>query len=112
MLLRLLADRGHDSAEAKQRAFSAGVGLFGRWAGDGVFEPVTVDGVTRFEQSLDVLGRMNAAATRTLLQAITATVAQDGRVSMAEAEMIRAICASLGCPLPPMLAENMAGTEP
>jgi hypothetical protein len=32
-----------------------------------------------------------------------AAVSHDGRVCVAEAELLRVICASLHCPLPPML---------
>ena len=106
MLLRLLADRGHDGEVDKQQAFAAGATLFGRWAVDAAFQPVTIDGVQHFDQCLDVLSRMNSAATQTLLKAVIATVEQDGRVTLEEAEMIRAICASLDCPLPPMLGRT------
>ena len=36
-------------------------------------------------------------------KAITAAISHDGRVSVAEAELLRTICAVLHCPLPPML---------
>ncbi len=108
LLLTLLADRGHDARADKQRAFAAGLGLFGRWAGEVDFEPVGAGAVGRFEASLDVLAKMGSAAKQTLLKAVTATVVHDGRVTIAEAEMIRAICASLDCPLPPLIAEAAA----
>ena len=38
-----------------------------------------------------------------MVEAITAAVSHDGRVSVAEAELLRTICGVLHCPLPPML---------
>ena len=39
-------------------------------------------------------------------KAITATISHDGRVSVAEAELLRTICGALHCPLPPMLERS------
>ena len=105
MVLRLLADRGHESNEEKEAAFRAGMQLFGSWAESVDFGAPQQDGVAEFEASLAVLDRMNSKASKTMLQAVTTTVAHDGRVSLAEAEMVRAICASLDCPLPPLLGD-------
>jgi hypothetical protein len=43
-----------------------------------------------------------------LVDGLAECVAQDGRVELAEAELLRAICGTLHCPLPPLLS---AGTE-
>jgi hypothetical protein len=103
-VLSLLADRGHDSLQEKKQAFKAGLSVFGDWSQSTHFTPDTPDAVALFEQSLDVLQRMNSAATQSFLEAINITVSHDGKVSIHEAEMIRAICASLDCPLPPILS--------
>ena len=104
-VLSLLADRGHDSPEDKKQAFRAGLSVFGEWSGKTAFEPISAGAVVAFDNSLNVLQRMNNAATQSLLEAINTTVAHDGKVSIREAEMIRAICASLDCPLPPLIPE-------
>ena len=106
LLLRLIADRGHDRLEDKKLAYEAGAAHFGRWATESEFESIGKNAVEQLDHSLDVLNRMNGKAKQTLLQAITATVIHDHQVNQAEAEMIRAVCASLDCPLPPMLADN------
>ena len=106
LLLRLMADRGHETIDDKRRAYDAGAAHFGRWASDREFQAVENDVVAQLEHSLDVLNRMNGKAKQTLLQAITSTVIHDGQINQAEAEMIRAVCASLDCPLPPMLADK------
>ena len=38
-----------------------------------------------------------------LMEGIVTAISHDGRVNVAEAELLRTICASLHCPLPPML---------
>ena len=38
-----------------------------------------------------------------LIRAVSATAGYDGRLSVAEAELIRAVCATLDYPLPPVL---------
>lgn len=105
-ILSLLADRGHESTVEKQQAFKAGLSVFGAWSEETQFSPPSIEAVSLFERSLDVLQRMNSAATQSFLEAINITVGHDGKVSIHEAEMIRAICASLDCPLPPMVAAS------
>ena len=103
-VLSLLADRGHESPDEKTQAFKAGLSVFGDWSESTDFAPHSSDAVAVFERSLDVLQRMNSAATQSFLEAVNITVSHDGKVSLHEAEMIRAICASLDCPLPPILS--------
>ena len=38
-----------------------------------------------------------------LVEGITATISHDGRINVAESELLRTICGVLHCPLPPML---------
>jgi len=56
-----------------------------------------LDSVWTVLDALDPLGR------QLLVEGITATIAHDGRVGVAEAELLRTICGVLRCPLPPML---------
>jgi len=55
---------------------------------------------------MDVLLGLNGKGRRTLLLAICETAAHDGRLSVAEGELIRVICATLDCPLPPILVDD------
>jgi len=61
------------------------------------------DGHYQIDGGLAVLGKMNSAGSKSLLQAIATTVGHDGKVTAAEADLLRTICASLNCPLPPIL---------
>jgi Zn-dependent protease with chaperone function len=105
-LVRVVADRGHDSPEEKKLAFDAGVALFGGWAGDHDLSHSDSDTITVLEQSLMVLRQMNSAGRQSFIRAVSKTIAYDGKLALSEAELLRAICAALDCPMPPLLAEN------
>jgi Zn-dependent protease with chaperone function len=100
-LLCVVAQHGHADQGAAQRAYLAGMQRIlpqdhlpylprQPWtlALDGVWEPL---------DALDPL------AKQVLVEAVTATVSHDGRVSVAESELLRTLCGVLHCPLPPML---------
>jgi hypothetical protein len=107
-LLRIIAKHGHeDSGEAK-RAFDAGVASFGKWGSQFDFDSDSGASVNVLDQSLDILLALNSDGKQMLLEAITLVVMSDKTLSVTEAELIRAICASLNCPLPPILVENRA----
>ncbi len=102
-LLWIVADYGHDSDTATRNAFAAGTAEFGSWA-------ATVDAqlagrplVDALDESLDTLQGLRSGGRKTLLKGISAVVTHDHKLSIAEAELIRAICAMLDCPLPPIL---------
>jgi len=102
-LLRTVARHGHSSQEARADAFRAGAAEFGRWASDAEYRDETLLTVPVLDRSLNVLARTNSAGRKSLLQAVGKTVSHDGKLSVPEAELLRAICASLDCPLPPIL---------
>lgn len=54
-----------------------------------------------FERALDDLDGLMPAAKETLIQSLVSAVQADGVVTSEEAELVRVICASLHCPLPP-----------
>ena len=105
-LIRLVADRGHDEPGERQRAFDAGAALFGGWAGDHGTSPDASNAVAILDDSLAALRRMNSAGRQSLIRAVSKTIAYDGRLTLSEAELLRAICATLDCPMPPILADN------
>ncbi len=102
-LLSVVAAFGQDDNSAAQRAFLAGVQRLPLRA------PLTYQIPPQaWTQALDVaLGNLDALeppAKAMLLEALGATIAADGMVTVEEAELLRAICAGLHCPLPPTLA--------
>ena len=102
-LVLTVAHHGHSEAEDRESAFLAGVAKFGKWASDAVYEDKQLQTIDVLDRSLDVLGKMNSAGSQSLLQALAETVGHDGKVTAAEADLLRTICASLNCPLPPIL---------
>jgi Zn-dependent protease with chaperone function len=106
-LIRLVADRGHDDPDERQRAFESGVALFGGWANDQDQKNRDASAITVLEQSLDALRRMNSSGRQSFIRAVTKTIAYDDKLTVSEAELLRAICAALDCPMPPILADSM-----
>jgi len=103
-LIRIVADQGHQGASAADDAFTAGVEVFGTWASGDSASVAAEKTVDRLDEALDILSNINSAGQRSLIKAVTTTVAHDGKLTTTEAELLRAVCASLDCPLPPILA--------
>jgi Zn-dependent protease with chaperone function len=101
LLLSAVADAGTARGGEARRAFAAGwahlwptvhreAALPAEW-------PVALDAaLTRLDTLIPVAKQM-------LIEALVKTLAQDGRVTVGEAELLRVTCASLHCPLPPVL---------
>ncbi len=102
-LLWIIADYGHETETATRDAFAAGTAEFGGWATS--MEPNLADKsrVDALDESLDMLQGLRSGGRKTLLKGISAVVTHDQKLSVAEAELIRAVCATLDCPLPPIL---------
>ena len=102
-LLRIVAHYGHSNGIDGEAAFRAGLSQFGGWgdaydyAGDHELTTAELD------HSLDRLIALNAAGRQMLLDAVTRVVLHDKQLEIAEAELVRAICASLEIPLPPQI---------
>jgi Zn-dependent protease with chaperone function len=103
-LLGIVADQGHNDAASRDQAFRAGMAVFGGWAKPGNAAVSAAPTVRRLEEALDILGKINSAGRRSLIEAVTRTIAHDGRMTVPEAELLRAICATLDCPLPPIIS--------
>ena len=105
-LLRILADYGNDDDEASRAAFRTGANTLGNWARAFDYESDRDYTVTILGQSLDVLLGLNSKGKESLLRAISATAGHDGKLTVTEAELVRAVCATLDYPLPPILVER------
>ena len=108
-LLRVLANHGNETDEQRNAAFLAGRATLGAWAQDYAFQSDQDLTVTVLDRSLDVLLGLNSKGKETLLRAISATATHDARLSIGEAELIRAVCATLDYPLPPILVRRTSG---
>ncbi len=105
-LLRILADYGHDSDSGREAAFKAGIATLGSWAHEAEYESDRKNTISTLNNSLDILLGLNNKGQELLLRAISATAAHDGTLSVTEAELIRAVCATLAYPLPPILVRQ------
>jgi len=105
-LLWIVADQGSDVPAVREEAFAAGLEVFGEWAGVVQPSPGSARSVARLEEALDTLTRINSAGRQSLVDAVARTVAHDRHLTVAEAELLRAICATLECPLPPIISKT------
>jgi len=101
-LLAVVAQAGNpDDPDAARRAYLAGMQRV--LPRDHVPYAPPAAGVLALDAVWDPLDRLDPLAKQVAVEAITDAVSHDGRVSVAEAELLRTICGVLHCPLPPML---------
>jgi hypothetical protein len=58
---------------------------------------------TALDEIWPVLDQVEPYGKELLIEGLVAAVSSDGRIAVAEAELLRTICACLHCPLPPLL---------
>lgn len=102
VLFSVLAQHGHTDAAASRRAYEAGVHhLLPRQ------RPSFVN-LAHWAQPLDLaLSRLDQLAPimkEQLVEALVKTVTHDQKLTLGEAELLRAVCATVHCPLPPLVA--------
>lgn len=106
-LLRLLADYGHDDASQKQAAFAAGIATLPAWALSYPYEGAGRASIPLLNHSLDLLTTLNEAGRGMLVRAVSAVAGADQAITMREAALVRAVCATLELPLPPILVHDV-----
>lgn len=101
-LLAVLAQTGHpDDAQGTRHSWIAGMQRVYPNS-DRRFVPV-IDRIRALDNAWPQLDALDALSKQVLVEAMTATTSHDGRITVAESELLRTICAVLHCPLPPML---------
>ena len=100
-LLAVLAKVGHTDDTQAQRAFSAAWEHLFPGSAERYAPPV--EWRHALDEALHRLDRLQPSPKQLLIESMTVAISQDGRVSVAEAELLRTTCACLHCPLPPML---------
>ena len=100
-LLAVVAQAGHDDPASAKRAYLAGLQRV--LPRDHLPYAPPANGVLALDAVWEPLDALDPLAKQAMVEAITAAVSHDGRVSVAEAELLRTICGVLHCPLPPML---------
>ena len=100
-LLTVVAHAGHESAAEALRAYQAGLGrVFPRLSAP--YAPPK-DMLAALDDIWPKLDGLEPLGKELLLEGLVAAVSHDGQVTVAESELLRTVCASLHCPLPPML---------
>ena len=100
-LLSCLAWVGQkDPAKARQ-AFDAGIKTLGFTSSHFIDQEQI--SLTEVGQAMDTLNALATPKKKKLLESCAVTIVDDQEVTYREAEMIRAISESLGCPMPPLL---------
>jgi hypothetical protein len=101
LLLSVLARAGQRDAAAAARAFEQGrrsLNLPG-----GTLRPAEGNGFAALDDALAALDEAAPRVKRQILQAAVACITADNTVTATEAELLRALSASLGCPMPPLV---------
>ncbi len=98
LVLSFLAYAGNDDPAEIRKAFEAGRTDAGI---DGSLLPPTSCTFAGFDTSLKKLAVSTPAIKKQLLSAALCCIAADGTITPREGELVRAIAATLGCPMPP-----------
>ncbi len=102
VLFSVLARHGHADETGARRAYEAGMHhLFPR---ERPAYSVAGSWTAALDVALSRLDQLPPIAKEQLVEAMVATVTHDQQLTMGEAELLRAVCASVHCPLPPLVA--------
>ena len=107
-VLGVLAHVGGSGPAAAAGAFASGVRTLG-WPGVDPSLPLRDPDLRKLDLALDQLDVAAPALKRRILAACAACIGADGKVTLEEGELLRAIADSLGCPIPPL--GSIAGAE-
>lgn len=100
LLLAVLAQQGHEDGLIARVAYERGMQVLARSFPD---YRVPQDWPAQLDRAFNRLDRLAPPARALLVDAIVKTVAHDGKLNVREAELLRATCAVLHCPLPFLL---------
>jgi hypothetical protein len=99
----VLAQQGHADGSAARAAYLAGMQIV--LPRDALpFQPIE-GWVPALDAALVDLDGLKPLATQPLIEALLAVIQSDGQITVAEVELLRLICATLHCPLPPLLGD-------
>ncbi len=105
ILFSVVAFLGHrDDAQTAREAYHDGMRTLLPGAGNWPDYATPAGWIEEMDAALEKLDTLPAMAKQALVQALSATISHDNRVTVSEAELLRAVCAVLHCPLPPLLS--------
>ncbi|MBS0396940.1 MAG: hypothetical protein JSR54_20140, partial [Proteobacteria bacterium] len=103
-LFAVVASAGRDDAIEARRAYERGLAQLLPRERPAYAAPDAASWPAALDRALDRLAALRPAGRELLVDALGRTVLHDGTVRAEEAELLRATCAVLDCPLPPLLA--------
>jgi hypothetical protein len=108
-VLSHLAWEGEPEPEQAARAFDAGMRSY--MGGDHTYRlpPREECSLAEFDAALQALNQSVPATKRRIIVACTACILENQQVTVREVELLRAICDTLDCPLPPLVVEETEG---
>jgi hypothetical protein len=108
-VLALLAWEGQPELDQAARAFDTG--MRGYIGGDHTHRlpPREETSLAEFDAALQTLNQSVPAIKRRIVVACTACILANQQVTVREAELLRAICDTLDCPLPPLVLGEAEG---
>lgn len=102
VVFSLLAHAGHGDAEGARSAFRGAWKRINLERGGDLLERSLLT-MRVFDEALSRLNTLKFAFKARLIEAAVAAIADDGMVTLTEAELLRAFGARLDCPIPPIL---------
>ena len=107
-VLAALAQMGSAQPTDAAHAFALGIQALG-WPGmDSSMPPRDLD-LKALDHALNELDAAAPPLKRQILNACAGCIGADGRVTLEEGELLRAVADALGCPMPPL--QSLAGAE-
>jgi Zn-dependent protease with chaperone function len=104
-LFAIIAKYGNDDDAAAMRAYLGAIDS--ALPGQILAYAPPADWAAALDRALPKLDRLAPAGKELVVSGLTRAISDDGHVELAEAELLRVVCASLHCPLPPMLADTL-----
>lgn len=101
VLFAVLAQHGHHSEGESRRAYEAGMHHLYPRVRPAFSLPAQWPGA--LDRALSRLDQLAPAGKEQLIEALLKTVTHDEQLTIGEAELLRAVCAALHCPLPPLV---------
>jgi hypothetical protein len=103
-LAALVAHFGNDDSDSARRAFQAA--MRDALPNANVMYALPEDWQPALDRAFDTLSRLRPEGKELAVHALTRAIAADGKVTVAESELLRVTCATLGCPLPVLLGSG------
>ena len=101
VLFAVIAQQGNSDAVEARRAYEAGISRV--LPMERAAYTVNSNWAAALAPALTRLQNLQPFAKRALIEGLVVTIAHDGQLTLPEAELLRTVCATLQCPLPPIL---------